>query len=640
MGGLWILCAVMCSSISLTHQEIIDVRTSKQLPVEVREGDKVKLPCTIKATEPPVLVQWLLDDEVATNGTYVVKNSYNVTLSLKKPTVFSYHLSIASVNRTDHGRWTCRAFGDATQFKKINIILIVFYTPDSMYPICGLQGTSVACQTQEGNPRVSLNWYAQRSLTDRFNLKPSSLSTEDGVIESEVSMISLRPPNWARETVVCDTGIGVCSVSKLSVYNTISLNISTEFVNNEVIVHCNSSYPLEDGTMVIERNDTSIVGKMTQGADYATLRFFDGGYGYRKEIIYCRYLWGILDGLHEEMEIDVPYPPPIPTTFVTPTDIVTEFDNDDALTTSTDELTTQKSLRTTLLTSPKDVETSSQRAKSTTTESTFSSTLKDGNDHSGSMGLSTVHDDDEELTTFSDIATERDHSTSSIGEGLTTLVQVKTERGHSTSSVDEKLTTLAHVTTERDESTSSIVEGLTTLVQVKTERGHSTSSIGEELTTTLPQVITKRDDSTSSIVGELTTLPHVTAEKDGSTSSIADTTLIFSTAIRTIDNTETSKATNSVSKEMRTTKHVLVTDEPTTRFRKPTIPLLPPEENQSPSKPENITLIVLFVVAIIVISLVAVIIYQKWKEKTGSYSLPTTTSSKAKGSPLSYKHNC
>ncbi|PIK48365.1 hypothetical protein BSL78_14766 [Apostichopus japonicus] len=164
----------------------------------------------------------------------------------------------------------------------------------------------------------------------------------------------------------------------------------------------------------------------------------------------------------------------------------------------------------------------------------------------------------------------------------------------------------------------------------------------------IPQssMIASTEDIDDNISVELTTLSvandDVTTSHD-MTSRIDDTMSSgdnFNTLLPNEYVMTTKDVTSKLKSIIKSTQSMLSTKKVATGDIRPTLPLLPPEENLSPPdwRPANITLIVLSLVAIFVISLVAVIIYQKWKEKTGSYSPPTTTSAKTQGTLSSFKH--
>lgn len=590
MEKLWILIFVAFLA-KETEQQMLSVKTNSDSQLQASEKDEIELTCIIKTAGRPTRFQWLLAGNLITNGTEIanLSDSDNYLVSLierkGKNNVFDYNLRINQVSRTHHGRWTCRAIENTETIEKVNIVLTVAYVPDQMYPICEMADLSLICETQEGNPRVSLEWYAE-SVEQQFNVKPSASRTIDGIIHSEVWFSSLRPPNWMKDYVVCETDFGNCSISKEDVYNQTELFIFKEEQEKIVFVHCNVSNTLNEGSLVFEWGDPLLEGKMTLHEGQATLTFQDEGFGYKEEIVVCRYLWGIMDNIAVSIVVNIPIAPPLHSSTEVATELIADFLSTKLMARKTPPTSDDHFLHSTsqISSTSKSVESTSTSAKyggvAQTVETThYFSTSKPITSPEESL-KSTLYNQKMSFPT----------------KIFTTQIPVET------------------YDTDSGTTTSTSILDKTTLYP---NNRITTVLMNPKSTDLMEEIISSSDKPRH----ENTTIPRVTE-----TNKIRRTFTFVNTEERTVTPQATTKGL-----ELSTRPEPRVTEKTTILEAKPTLPLLPPESNIEPADGgRNISLLLISLIVIFVVLLIAVIVYQKWKEKTGSYSLPNSTSPNVK----------
>lgn len=203
---------------------------------DVNEHSPLVLKCVADLPNTYESFEWILNaDVIATNytdgrdgvvGQRWRPEAYTATLTPRTRRVV-FRLDISNSSRSDTGRWKCR--GNSTTSDEKGLAVTVRYKPDSMYPICQLDGTGIIqCTTQEGEPRVNLQWID-------FNETPIRAEevTRDSIIFSTVNAdVSLTPPDNKNDSLTCQITqsdgdeVRRCSVSSRDIYSNASVTLS------------------------------------------------------------------------------------------------------------------------------------------------------------------------------------------------------------------------------------------------------------------------------------------------------------------------------------------------------------------------------------------------------------------------------
>lgn len=293
MSLLFFSCVLCC--VSFSYQQNVKI-IEQLIPSVLEEGRRVTLKCVISNHQDLEFVSWIKDEEVITNGSHVLRDT---SIYLLEEIInqdngnLIYMLNVLSVSRADFGRWTCRYKPQDGDEESVNVVLNVIYEPDGKYPICEVYSAlgTLNCRTQEGNPRIGINWYRQANT--RTNIRTSKEITNNGIIDSSLYVSSLDPPAEDNETVTCASKYNSCSVSMSDIYNDSKLELSMEVKNHTVKFNCLGSDDLTDAEVSFDWSKPQVVSiqssTITSTQKYVVFEKTPVLIGMS---VYCRLQWG------------------------------------------------------------------------------------------------------------------------------------------------------------------------------------------------------------------------------------------------------------------------------------------------------------------------------------------------------------